>query len=45
LCPEIEFPSQQQLNAIKGLIPEFPNAIGSLDLSIQKISIPSVDEW
>ena len=45
LRPEVEFPSQQRLEAMKGLIPDFSKTIGSFDLVTQQIHMPTADEW
>lgn len=45
LRPEISFPSPQLQELLKHSIPEFPEAIGCMDFTIQDIAIPTADEY
>lgn len=41
---ELQLPSSQRLEALKETIPEYPNAIGSIDGTIHPLRLPSVGE-
>lgn len=42
---EIEFPSPERIQALLGTIPEFPSAIGSVNLTAHKIHQPVAQEY
>jgi len=42
---EIDFPDEELCLLYQGTIPDFPNAIGSLDFSIHRIRQPEIGEW
>lgn len=45
MSPEISFPSMERIIALKGMIPEFEEAIGSVDGTIHKLRLPTHHEY